>query len=116
VQDVPVVFDHELLVQTMNDPDCVGCAMHGGYRGLGDVREVEVVAEPEITDAEAVVGVGVEMEPVAELLVEAGNGVVVPGGSTAAHMEEIVSSALSIRSAAHDSSKHEFAKGLNVLH
>jgi hypothetical protein len=102
VQDVPVIFGHELLVQTMNDPDCVGCAVHGGYNGFGDVREVEfkvkveVDAEvgPEVTEAEVVAVVG--------------------RGSTAAHTEEIVSRAVLTRSAAHDISKHELAKGLNV--
>jgi hypothetical protein len=122
VQYVPVMFDHELLVQTMNNPDCVGSAVHGGYNGAGDVRkgefkvnvEVEAELEPEVTEAEIAAVVGVERELVVELNVVEGDEVVICGGSTAAHVEAIVSRAVLTRSAAHDISKHELAKGLNV--
>jgi hypothetical protein len=45
-----------------------------------------------------------------------GDAAVMGGGSTAAHMKEIVSIAVPTRSAAHDISKHELAKGLKVRH
>ncbi|KAH8587715.1 hypothetical protein B0O99DRAFT_694163 [Bisporella sp. PMI_857] len=61
----------------MNDLDCVGCAIHGGYNGLEDVREVELEdlvenvdtkVEPAVLNAEVVVvGVDTELEIMVEL-------------------------------------------------
>jgi hypothetical protein len=58
-----------------------------------------------------------QMRPtVLELDVVEGDAIVMGGGSTAAHMEEIVSRAVPTRSALHNISKHELAKGLKARH
>jgi len=99
------MFGHELLAHTMKDPDCVGCAVHGGYRGLEDAVEVEVD-----------VRLAAERELVVELEIMASDEVVVTWGSTTAHMEEMLSRAVLTRFAAHEVSKQALAKGLSVGH
>ncbi len=114
MQYVPVTLDVELFVQTTNDPDCVGCAIHGRYQGL--VREVEFEDKVEVgVEFGAVVNVKLDFDVDVELevvVVDTSDG----RGSTTAQMEEIVLRAGLARSAAHEESKHELAKGLKVWH
>jgi hypothetical protein len=98
-QEVPVAFGHEVLLQTMNDPDCDPWAVQAGYIGLGLVSEAEIESELELgfgfidIDVIVVVGglLGVEVELGVGVGVTTGDGVAVSEGSTSAHIEEMVS-------------------------